>query len=218
MIKEKTEKIKQIISTVESRISEINDKYRKGPDLYFYRKIIKLRSIYKSIRAFLSKKENIEALYATLLSWDMNCRGAKMRYYNDFESNIINCLPCFLKIENLSKKNFMDLSELNIVLKESYNKLNVMFTNSKFVSNAKILHFLFPDLLMPMDGTNTLMYFYKNTGESVNKYIEIIDFQFEVMNSAKNLTQYLDNTWNSTIPKMIDNSIILIVGKSIKRN
>ena len=205
MIKEKTEKIEQIISTIETRISDINDKYRKGPDLYFYRKIIKLRSIYKSIKTFLYKKENIEALYATLLSWDMNCRRARMKYYNEFENNIINCLSCFLTIENLSKKNFINLSLLNIALRKSYNGLNVMFTKSKFVSNAKILHFLFPELLMPMDGTNTLMYFYKNTGESINKYIEIINFQFEVMNSTKNLTQYLDNTWNLTIPKMIDN-------------
>ncbi|GAG71513.1 unnamed protein product, partial [marine sediment metagenome] len=210
MIKEKTEKIEQIISTIETRISEINNKYRKGPGLYFYRKIIKLRSIYKSIKTFLYKKENIEALYATLLSWDMNCRGAKMKYYNEFENNVINCLPCFLKIENLSKKNFIDLPVLNVILKESYNRLDVMLTNSKFVSNAKILHFLFPKLLMPMDGTNTLSYFYKNTGESLNKYIEIINFQFEVMHCTKNLNQYLDNTWNITIPKMIDNSIILI--------
>jgi len=216
LIVEKEKKLIQIINTIESQISIINDRYRKGPDLYFYRKIINLRSSYKSIETFLQKKENIEALYATLLSWDMNCRGAKMKYYDEFEENIINCLSHFIKIEELSRNNPIDFILLNDTLRESYNKLDLMLTNCKFVSNAKILHFLFPELLMPMDGTNTLNFFYNNTGESVHKYIEIINFQFEIMNSTKKLRQYLDNNWNLTIPKMIDNAIIIIQGVSIK--
>jgi len=69
---------------------------------------------------------------------------------------------------------------------------------------------------MPMDGANTLCYLYGNTGESLNKYIEIIELSSEIMNIPENWDNYLDNKWNITVPKMIDNAIILLVGKSVK--
>ena len=49
MIKEEDNKLTQIITTIETRIAEINDRYRKGPDLYFYRKIFHLRTISKDM-------------------------------------------------------------------------------------------------------------------------------------------------------------------------
>ena len=216
MIKGKTNKIKQIIATIETRIAEINSCYRNGPDLYFYRKIIHLKASTKDIKAFINKYENIECLYTTLLSWDMNCRRAKMKYFDDFKLNIESCLDLFLKIENFEKTKKNDFNKIIPVLKETYNKLDVMETFSKLVSNAKILHFLFPSLLMPIDGTNTLCFFYENSGVSLSRYLEIISIQFEIINGTKNLECYLDKKWNTTIPKMIDNAIILIEGKSIR--
>lgn len=44
-----------------------------------------------------------ELLYATLVSWDMNCRGAKMKYFNEFKNNILSCLDLFRKIEIFGK-------------------------------------------------------------------------------------------------------------------
>jgi hypothetical protein len=69
---------------------------------------------------------------------------------------------------------------------------------------------------MPMDRNNTLWYFYGNTGESPNKYVEIIELSFEIMSMPEKWDTYLDNNWNTTVPKMIDNAIILLVGKSIR--
>jgi hypothetical protein len=217
LIKDEDKKITQIISTVETRIAEINDRYRKGPDLYFYRKIFHLRTTTKDIKTFLKNYENIEVLYTALLSWDMNCRGAKMKYFDDFKLNIEECLEYFIKIEDFEKKDRNKLNEINPILIDAYKKLDVMQTYKKIVSNSKILHFLFPALLMPIDGENVLDYFYGNAGESYSKYLEVINFQFEVMNRLKNPESYLDEKWNTTIPKMIDNAIILIQGKSIKK-
>ena len=67
-----------------------------------------------------------------------------------------------------------------------------------------------------MDTENTLSYFYGNGSESLKRYIEIIEFSFKIMNRNENWTTYLDNVWNTTIPKMIDNAIILLVGKRVK--
>lgn len=61
-----------------------------------------------------------------------------------------------------------------------------------------------------MDRTNTLMYLYGNTYESKNRFIEIIRFSFETINSINYWEQYLDNNWNTSAPKLIDNAIILL--------
>jgi len=67
-----------------------------------------------------------------------------------------------------------------------------------------------------MDGANTLQYFYGNANESTDKYIEIIELSYEIIGMNENWWKYLDKGWNTTIPKMIDNAIILLIGKSIK--
>ena len=216
MIENREDKIKEIVTTIKTRISGINKFYRKGPSLYFYRRLIFLRSNSSDVESFIKDDYCLEVLYATLVSWDMNTRGAKMKYFDDFKANILSCLNRFKEIERLGKDANVEIIKLKPILMKTYKELNVMETKAKLVSNSKVLHFLFPDLLMPMDRKNTLTYFYGNDSESVNKYIEIIIFSFEVMKKPENWNKFLDNGWNTTIPKMIDNAIILLVGKSLK--
>jgi len=70
---------------------------------------------------------------------------------------------------------------------------------------------------MPMDRKNILTYFYGNESESVYKYIEVIELSFEIMKKLENWNNFLDDGWNATVPKMIDNTIILLVGKSLRK-
>ena len=216
MIKNRVDKIEQITATIKTRILEINERYRTGPDLYFYKRLNHLRNNSNSIKSFLRNDYHIEILYATLVSWDMNSRRAKMKYFDEFKANILSCLNQFKKLETFEKSGDTDLIRLVSTLRNTYENLNLMKTSGKLVSNSKLLHFLFPRLLMPMDRENTLSYFYGNTGESLNKYIEIIKLSSEIINSPENWDNYLDNKWNTTVPKTIDNAIILLVGKSVK--
>jgi len=216
MIKNRIHKIEQIVATIKSRISEINERYRTGPDLYFYKRLNHLRDSCNSIESFLGDDYNIEILYATLVSWDMNSRGAKMKYFDEFRTNVLSCLNQFRELENYEQSLSIDLSMLMPILRNTYESLSLMETSRKLVSNSKLLHFLFPKLLMPMDGMSTLSYFYGHTGESVNKYVEIIGLLYEIMNKPENWNNYLDNNWNTSVPKMVDNAIILLVGKSVK--
>ena len=48
------------------------------------------------------------------------------------------------------------------------------------------------------------------------KYIELTKFSLDIMRTIGNCNQFLDDQWNTTISKMIDNSIILLMGKSVK--
>lgn len=211
--------MEQIVATIKNRISEINEFYRKGPDLYFYKRLYQVRNISNNIESFLSNDYHIELLYATLVSWDMNSRAAKMKYFDDFKTNIISCLNQFKQLETFEKNEHEDTNKLIPILRNTYENLSLMKTDGRLVSNSKLLHFLFPKLCMPMDRNNTLSYFYENnTYESVTKYIEIIELSYEIMNMPEDWDNYLDDTWNTTVPKMIDNAIILLVGKSVNIN
>ncbi|MBN2572197.1 MAG: hypothetical protein JXA68_08725 [Ignavibacteriales bacterium] len=209
-------KIKTICQTIKSRISDINKFYRHGPDLYFYKRVFHLRQS-TNITDFLNIDYNIEILYATLVSWDMNTRGAKMKYYDEFKTCLIENLENFKIIEILGNNRLNNKSILLSKLGEIYDNLNFMRTNGRLVSNSKVLHFLFPKFLMPMDRSNTLYFFYNNTNESKSKYLEIMDICLEIMGIRYNWNRHLDNKWNVTVPKMIDNAILLLVGKSIKK-
>jgi hypothetical protein len=83
---------------------------------------------------------------------------------------------------------------------------------SKLISSAKLLHFCFPDHMMPIDGLNTLMFCYGNTTESKQKYLHIVQFLLDVHRAVDqrqiNWAARLDGGWNSSIPKIIDNAII----------
>ena len=218
MIKNRVDKIEKITATIKTKISEINKPSKTGPALYFYRRVIDLRNNSNSIESFLRNDYHIEILYATLVSWGMNSRRAKMMYFDEFKARILDCLNQFKEIETFEKSGDIDLTKLKSTLRNACKKLKLMESGGKLVSNSKLLHFLFPKLLMPMDGANTLCYLYGNTGESLKKYSEIIRFSFEIMNSPENWNIYLDDKWNTTVPKLIDNAIILLKqeGKSVK--
>ncbi len=217
MIRDRDTKRKAIINTLVTRIKEINKRYRSGPSLYFYQRITALHKKHCSIETFLSDDYSLEILYATLVSWDMNSRGARMKYFDDFKKSLLSAKRELCELESCILEFSPSAAEQCLtLLQKAYSKLNLMETGGRLVSNSKCLHFLFPSVCMPMDGTNTLNYLYGNTGESVNKYIEITQLSFDIMQTPIDFDQFFDNHWNTTIPKMIDNSIILLMGKSIK--
>jgi len=220
MILNREKKIEAIVSTITSKINEFNSLYRSGPSLYFYRRIIELRKKHTNITSFLSDNYCLEILYATLVSWDMDSRGAKLKYFDEFKSALILCIPKLEATENeLRSFNPAIDDKMLDLLKNAFQDMELMKTSGRLVSNSKCLHFLFPSLCMPMDGTNTLQYLFNSTYESVNRYLNIIKFSFEVMQQPVEFRDYLDDRWNQTVPKLIDNAIILLHGKSVnKRN
>lgn len=211
------QKIEAIIGTIISRIAEFNSLYRSGPSLYFYKRINELRRRQVKIADFLSDNYSLEMLYATLVSWDMDSRGAKLKYFDAFRDSVKLCLPEFEAIENALKRSGQEASsDMLGLLKKTFLRMELMETAGRLVSNSKCLHFLFPSLCMPMDGTNTLQYLFGNTYESVDRYLHIVRFSFDVMRKPIQFDEYLDNNWNQSVPKLIDNAIIVLRGISIK--
>ena len=149
-------------------------------------------------------------LYATLAAWDMNSRGAKMAGFDEFKSNLRNNVAEFQAVE-AAETGFTWTNRNTVMqaLSVLYGNLALMETKARLVSNSKILHFVFPNLCPPMDGKNTLMKLYGHTAESRNKYLEILQFTYDILNSIQNPQQYLDAQWNTTATKLVDNALIL---------
>ncbi len=212
------QKIEAIVNTISTRIGEFSSLYRGGPSLYFYRRVLELRKSHPRIADLLSDCYCLEMLYATLVSWDMNSRRAKLRYFDAFRASLESCLPELEAIEDTAKLSgpYEDAEMLSL-LEKAFLKMELMETAGRLVSNSKCLHFLFPALFMPMDGTNTLQYLFGNTSESASRYLDAIKLSFEIMRKPVPFDQYLDDCWNQSVPKLIDNAIIILSGKSTKK-
>lgn len=200
----------KIIYQIQNGISEINNIYRKGPSLYFYHRILEVWKKRNDLNSFFQDNYNFELLYAALVSWDMNSRRAKMKDFDDFRANILSCRETLEVLNDFANQGKYQFNQVAEPLKKAYESLSIMATRGKLVSNSKLLHFLFPDMLMPMDGRNTLKLFYGNTNESISKYLEIIKLSFEIMAYSLEWENYTDSGWNTTKPKIIDNAILML--------
>lgn len=185
-----------------------NFDYRKGPDLYFYKRVISKRRE-KSLKNLLEDNYFIELLYAILTSWDMNARGAKMKYFDDFKENIFENKEKFLELENLKIEQIKEeeFPAVKNKIQELYEGLDIMQTKARLISNSKIMHFILPNLIMPMDRKHTLGFFFGNTNDTSKRFLEIIESSWKIARRI-NLNKFLDNEWNLSAPKVIDNAII----------
>jgi hypothetical protein len=141
----------------------------------------------------------------------MNARAAKMKDYADFKSNLQNNIPAFQAVETASAA-FTWTNRVAVVqtLSSLFDSLALMSTNGKLVSSSKCLHFVFPSLCPPMDGANTLQKLYGNTSESKAKFLEVLDFSYDIIERIQNPQQYLDSLWNTCETKLVDNAIFLM--------
>jgi len=196
-----------------------NFEYRKGPDLYFYLKTLELRRKKPLNELFDDLSDRyVELMYATLVSWDMNSRGAKMKFFDGFKSAILSNRKSFqylapYSLDQISDAKFIDVKR---ILGTLYDNLHVMKSRGRLVSNSKLMHFILPDLVMPMDRQNTLNFFFRDTGESKRRFMTILDNSRTI---AKNidLGQFLDEEWNLSKPKVIDNAIICYMSPKYRK-
>lgn len=104
----------------------------------------------------------------------------------------------------LSEEEFKDTKS---DLVKIYSKLDLMNSGGRLVANSKTMHFILPDLVMPVDRQNTLKFFFGYTTESETMFPNILECFYRVARKM-NLRQFLDRGWNLSITKVIDNAII----------
>jgi len=211
MIKDIQNKRNEIIEVIKNKIIEMDQRYRTGKSLDRYNIVFKNRKNEKNVIAYLSNDDYLLDIYKTLEAWDMNKRGAKLRKLSEIKKSFNKNIDYFSEIENMGANIIeIDLEKLKPIIQNLYNELYIMESGGKLVSFTKTLHFIFPHLFMPMDRQNTLQYFYGNTNESFNKFFEIFSLSYDIAHEEINWQKIIKNNgWNKTIPKIIDNAVIL---------
>lgn len=189
-------------------LDETRSYYRPlDPGFYLYNQILKVDIDEKF------SDENIELIYVTLVAWNMNSRGAKLQEYQMFKQSIQNQKKAILNIKDFTIRD---------IQKESiFSKLHDLFFSLDLVAKSKpalvtftkTMHFLLPKLIVPIDRKYTLMYFYENVNiptehEKQFKIIKEIETEYSKFVAKVDLHQYIDEKWNTTEAKVMDNMII----------
>lgn len=195
-----------------------NKYYRQGDKGFlYYKKVIGFHKKYGDINKLLENDDFFETLYETLKAWNMNQRGARLKTLTDIKRSILN-----LKLDICELYDY-ELSILrNSQLKKILNKLKKIFLNlqpmqskTQIVGTSKLMHFLLPNLVMPIDRTYTLKFLSPNSNSWKDINAEFDEFKkvfltFYKLAKRFNLTidDINDQTWNASVPKIIDNAII----------
>ncbi|MBI3194208.1 MAG: hypothetical protein HYZ34_07055 [Ignavibacteriae bacterium] len=194
-------------STLKKSLDHTNRFYRPyDPGLFLYKLLMDYSGEYLS-------DYHIKLIYTTLIAWNMNSRGAKLFGYKKFRNGILKIRNLFqdlrsLYIEKLSSQEF---EETFIKIKKIYSSLKISKTKTQLISFSKTLHFLLPNLIMPIDRKHTIKFFYNR--RNINHNTQFNDFYamhkiLLCVSLRYNLKDYLDQNWNRNIPKIFDNSII----------
>lgn len=210
-----------------------------GPSIYFH-----LESVKESKRNFLSKR-HIEMIYATLASWGMHRMGppdqtkTKLVAFKKFHNSILSFQKEFNSLRKLKLNTISETRLENILqkeLKDIFYGLQVSISDSYLVANSKTIHHIIPNLVPPIDRQYTIRFFYYKKSQfytKKNKFKTIplpsdIEEQYQyfcdllrsckiiISNDFFNHVRIRQNSFNTSIPKILDNLIMAFVKSTRK--
>lgn len=199
-------------------LSQCNKFYRSGHDLDFYREIIAMHKKEKDLNILITNSDFCNLIYDTLEKWNMNQRGAQLTSIENFKRSLSENKHDLIEVYK-HKLHLIDKERIPQkmieLLKTLFCNLRVMESKRRIVGVSKTLHFLIPDLVMPIDGKFTMLYFYGYNKYSDKDEIEFKTFKDIFVNTIE-ITSRLNlkeldvdgKGWNTSIPKLIDNVII----------
>ncbi|MEO0303839.1 MAG: hypothetical protein ABIM64_01105 [candidate division WOR-3 bacterium] len=125
----------------------------------------------------------IELIYETLVAWNMNSRGAKLKKIEKFKETLLENKDKINKLKdfNLERFNFDEYKKeegkIFTILEELFSSLDLTQTKTKLVTFSKTLHFLLPNLIVPIDRKYTLKFFELSYTNNNNKKDEFEKFK-----------------------------------------
>ena len=205
-------------------LKKVEDEYRPNSAAnYLYNLILKEHIDNKCIN--IKNRCFIDLIWATLDAWNMNSRSAKLADIEDFKKNLIDNTEATEAIESLKKYSIEDLSEKNDKSKGIFEQLKTLFnmlkltdTDTKLVTFSKTMHFLLPNLIVPIDRKYTLKFFELNINNAKDEefdHFTNIESTFGLFASEVNLDDFVskNSKWCKYKTKIIDNVIIGYVKK-----
>ena len=198
-------------------VDKCNETYRSGHDLAFYRDLIAMHREKNNLAVLIDDDNFLIKVYNTLEEWDMNKRGARMAPFAVLKESISFWKNYLVELYDYKLYDDIDeeLSTINERLEKVFVNLQVMESTRKIVGVSKTLHFLLPDLVMPIDSTYTMPAFYgynrysKAPKEEFKTFKEIFEQTVEITNRLQLSPADIDGLqWKTSVPKLIDNAII----------
>ena len=198
-------------------VAVCNDHYRSGHDLELYRKIINLHREAPDLDKLLERDDFIRLVRRTLSAWNMNQRGASLATEEELKKSIERNRPGLTKLYQykLHQLDEKAADKAATILELVFAGLKVMRSKRRIVGVSKTLHFLLPDLVVPIDSKYTMEAFYGYNKYSDNPQKETDDFT-HIFQKTFQITKKLNlaetdvsgSQWNTSVPKLIDNAII----------
>lgn len=213
-------------------VNECNRLYSHGHDLSLYRDLIQMHHNTDSLESLLTDDKFYDVIYDTLCAFGMNQQGARLRRPDQMRQSIkfwkkqlielykykIFLIPSMKEYAVVPPSNQEDRIGYDIMalLRKVFCGLEVMESNRRIVGVSKALHFILPDLVIPMDGRYTMFWFFRNNVfqktplDEFNKIFKVIFLEFYNEIRRLRLTQEdVDNDgWNASVPKLYDSAII----------
>ena len=165
----------------------------------------------------------IKDIYDMLIAFKMNSRGAKLSAFTDFKKTIAKHANI---IQSLAKYKLEKVKATDDAFNETIDSLfcnltGLTQTNAPLVTFAKAMHFLLPDLFMPIDRRYTLRFFYESTPINQKQcFLQVFEqFRQFAHEHHETLKEQVDKTsrWSHNIPKVIDNIIIAYVSEKMEQ-
>ena len=210
-------KVNEIIKNFPNLNKIYNSLYEYDPAMYLYGQLIeRLRK--NELAKLLEEEQFIELLYITLKSWGMNIRRAKLKDFNQFHNQIDKNKKEFIKLTNyhILELNERKVKELEPIIKELFKNLDLMESKYNLTCNSKIMHFILPDLIFPINSK--IRDFIGYLGDSESGFFKGFSRLYTITLSIAQkieLKEYLNKgKWNLSIPKIIDNVITVFQDKS----
>jgi len=201
---------------IQDLLDDTNQNYRPhDPGGYLYNLMLKY--------SFEDKfsDEFVELVYTTLIAWNMNQRAAKLSDFDLFKESLFENKDTIHQMEKYRIEELESIVPIEKPIRLLFEKLNLVAVRKpKLVTFSKTLHFFLPDLLMPIDRTYTLLFFYNHyniadNDEQIQKYLYVLEQfrQFAKKHRDDKAFKECDKRLIKNIPKMIDNIIIGYIKK-----
>ncbi|TSA46293.1 MAG: hypothetical protein D4R56_04160 [Deltaproteobacteria bacterium] len=198
-------------------VKKCNETYRSGHDLSSYLEIIGAHRSVGNISQLIEDDDFIRTIYETLKLWNMNQQGAVLESYQTIKESILNCQEYLNELYGvqLNVSSSKELANLKDTLFLLFRDLKTMKSKRRIVGVSKTMHFLLPDLIMPVDGKYTMnaLFGYNKLSKTATAEFDDMFYilrrfhdmacKFEL--SSNDCSQ---TGWNTSVPKLIDNAII----------
>lgn len=198
-------------------LEKCNEYYRLGDDLRLYQKLIQEHRRTTDLTQLISDPEFIRLLYRTLEKWNMNQRAAKLNSLDNLQNSILEHKQQLIELYRykILAIRFSDFEKIIELIENVFCTLHVMDSKRKIVGVSKALHFLLPDLVMPIDSKYTLPGFYGDNVYHNNPLVEFAVYKDILLKSYQIFKELEINEndvdgekWNTSAPKLIDNALI----------